>query len=153
MIAIDDESRKENINNKAVPDEVVVAKKVVNKPKTKDTFEASTITESVVRVPVNTNEITKFVLKDFFPHVKFIGDKETELGYSKDENSICQFFIKEYNASGNYERKWWNSARKVVNTKVLQFRSDKNMCLKNDYYGKLLDVLFESILALTLCFF
>jgi hypothetical protein len=87
-----------------------------------------------------TFTIRNFVTQDFFRKVKFITKKEKLAYYSPLTNpmSYCAIVTRGCHLpQGTDPVTWWETvARRVVNKKVNQLRSDKMTALKKQYFGK-----------------
>jgi hypothetical protein len=87
-----------------------------------------------------TFTIRNFVTQDFFRKVKFITKKEKLAYYSPITNpmSYCAIVTRGCHLPpGINPVTWWETvARRVVNKKVNQLRSDKMTALKKQYFGK-----------------
>ena len=71
-----------------------------------------------------------------FPKVKFV-DRDTQLMYSTEKHSICQFVISECNLQPEVtEELWWKTAKIYVGAAINRLRNDRNTAMKWATFGK-----------------
>ena len=82
--------------------------------------------------------VNAVVTGNVFPKVKFV-DKDTELMYSTDKKSICEFVIGRCNLQPEVNKaQWWRSVHKYVGQTISRLRNDRNTAMKWAMLGKLL---------------
>jgi hypothetical protein len=80
--------------------------------------------------------VNAVVTGNVFPKVKFV-DKDTELMYSTDKKSICQYIIRRCNLQPEVnEAQWWRSVHKYVGQTINRLRNDRNTAMKCAMLGK-----------------
>ena len=81
--------------------------------------------------------VNAVVTGNVFPKVKFV-DKDTELMYSTDTKSICQFVIGRCNLQPEVnEAQWWRTVHTYVGQTISRLRNDRNTAMKWAMLGKL----------------
>ena len=86
---------------------------------------------------IDQTAINAVVTMTVFPKVKFV-DKDSELSYSKDKETICQFVIQRCNLQPEViEAEWWRLARGFVGQTMNRLRNDRNTAMKGAALGKL----------------
>ena len=86
---------------------------------------------------VDQTAINAVVTGSVFPKVKIV-DKESQLSYSADKKTICQFVITRCNLQPDViEAEWWRSAQNYVNQTINRLRNDRNTAMKGAMIGKL----------------
>ena len=77
------------------------------------------------------------VTDQVFPKVKFV-DRETQLMFSSEQTSICQFVIGLCNLHTDISQPhWWKPAQKYVSQTINRLRNDRNTAMKWATLGKL----------------
>ena len=77
------------------------------------------------------------VSEQVFPKMKSV-DSDTQLMYSQEEKSICQFVIRLCNLHTDISQPhWWKPARKYVSQAINRLRNDRNTAMKWATLGKL----------------
>jgi hypothetical protein len=72
-----------------------------------------------------------------FPKVKFV-DRDTDLVFSNERRSICQFVIGRCNLNANISlNEWWKHTQKYVAQTINRLRNDRNTAMKWAVLGKL----------------
>jgi hypothetical protein len=89
---------------------------------------------------ISTSDITTVnlaVTEAVFPKVKFV-DRDTQLVFSNEKNSVCQFVITRCNLHTNVApNEWWKHTQKYVNQTINRLRNDRNTAMKWATLGKL----------------
>ena len=81
--------------------------------------------------------VNAVVTGNVFPKVKFV-DKDTELLYSTDTKSICQFVIGRCNLQPEVEEgQWWRSVHKYLGQTISRLQNDRNTAMKWAMLGKI----------------
>ena len=94
--------------------------------------ELTTITSTADKTTVNL-----VVTEQVFPNVKFV-DKDTDLVFSMEKKSICQFVIGLCNLHADVSLPhWWKPAQKYVSQTINRLRNDRNTAMKWAVLGKL----------------
>jgi hypothetical protein len=72
-----------------------------------------------------------------FPKMKFV-DRDTQLVFSNESKSVCQFVISRCNLHTDIApQKWWKHTQKYVNQTINRLRNDRNTAMKWATLGKL----------------
>ena len=72
-----------------------------------------------------------------FDKVKFIIDKETQLGYTEKKKSYCYMVMKGCNALNVPKKKqWWKIAATSVMHTISRLRNDKNTAINQAFMSK-----------------
>jgi hypothetical protein len=72
-----------------------------------------------------------------FPKMKFV-DQDTQLVFSNETNSVCQFVISRCNLHTDISpHEWWKHTQKYVNQTINRLRNDQNTAMKWATLGKL----------------
>ena len=80
--------------------------------------------------------INAVVTVTVFPKVKF-ADKLTQLSYSTERKSICQYVIKRCNLQPEViEAEWWRLHQRYVGHIFSRLRNDRNTTMKGAMLGK-----------------
>ena len=88
---------------------------------------------SVLRDKTTINAV---VTNAVFPKVKF-ADKLTQLSYSTERKSICQYVIKRCNLQPEViEAEWWRLHQRYVGQIFSRLRNDRNTAMKGAVLGK-----------------
>ena len=88
---------------------------------------------SVLRDKTTINAV---VTNAVFPKVKF-ADKLTQLSYSTERKSICQYIIKRCNLQPEViEAEWWRLHQRYVGQIFSRLRNDRNTAMKGAVLGK-----------------
>jgi hypothetical protein len=89
---------------------------------------------------ISTRDITTVnlvVTKAVFPKMKFV-DRDTQLVFSNEKNSVYQFVISRCNLHTNISpNEWWKHTQKYVNQTINRLRNDQNTAMKWATLGKL----------------
>jgi hypothetical protein len=89
---------------------------------------------------ISTRDITTVnlvVTEAVFPKMKFV-DQDTQLVFSNEKNSVCQFVITRCNLHTNISpNEWWKHTQKYVNQTINRLRNDRNTAMKWATLGKL----------------
>jgi hypothetical protein len=76
------------------------------------------------------------VTAEVFPKVKFV-DRDTDLAYTEDEKSICQFVITRCNLHTDIIMpEWWKQVQKYIAQTINRLRNDRNTAMKWAVLGK-----------------
>ena len=74
--------------------------------------------------------VNSVVTEKVFSKVKFV-DRDTDLVYSFEKKSICQFVISKCHLQANVKKdEWWRTARKYVAQTLNRLRNDRNTAMK-----------------------
>ncbi len=93
---------------------------------------STTVTSKEDKTTVNL-----VVTEQVFPKVKFV-DKDTQLMFSSEQKSICQFVIGLCNLHTDISQPhWWKPAQKYVSQTINRLRNDRNTAMKWATLGKL----------------
>ena len=88
---------------------------------------------SVLRDKTTINAV---VTNAVFPKVKF-ADKLTQLSYSTERKSICQYVIKRCNLQPEViEAEWWRLHQRYVGQIFSRLQNDRNTAMKGAVLGK-----------------
>jgi hypothetical protein len=80
-----------------------------------------------------------------FPKMKFV-DWDTQLIFSNEKDSVCQFVISCCNLHANISpHEWWKHTHKYVNQTINRMCNDRNTAMKWATLGKLFHVGCESL--------
>jgi hypothetical protein len=72
-----------------------------------------------------------------FPKMKFV-DRDTQLVFSNETDSVCQFVISRCNLHTDISpHEWWKHTQKYVNQTINRLRNDRNTAMKWATLGKL----------------
>ena len=89
---------------------------------------------------ISTRDLTtvNLVVTDaVFPKMKFV-DRDTQLMFSNERDSVCQFVISRCNLHANILlHEWWKHTHKYVNQTINRLRNDRNTAMKWATLGKL----------------
>ncbi len=89
---------------------------------------------------ISTRDLTtvNLVVTDaVFPKMKFV-DRDTQLMFSNEKDSVCQFVISRCNLHANISlHEWWKHTHKYVNQTINRLRNDRNTAMKWATLGKL----------------
>jgi hypothetical protein len=78
------------------------------------------------------------VTERVFPKIKFV-DRDTQLMFSNDKHSICQFVIRRCNVHSDISLpNWWKHVQKFVSQAINRLRNDRNTAMKWATLGKIL---------------
>jgi hypothetical protein len=81
------------------------------------------------------------VTERVFPKIKFV-DRDTQLMFSNDKHSICQFVIRRCNVHSDISLpNWWKHVQKFVSQAINRLRNDRNTAMKWATLGKILAAL------------
>ncbi len=70
------------------------------------------------------------VTAQVFPKVKFV-DRDTDLAFTEDKKSICQFVISRCNLHADIIiTDWWKQVQKYVAQTITRLRNDRNTAMK-----------------------
>jgi hypothetical protein len=85
----------------------------------------------------NITTVNLVVTKAVFPKMKFV-DRDTQLAFSNEMNSVCQFVITHCNLHTDISpNEWWKHTQKYVNqTTINRLRNDRNTAMKWATLGK-----------------
>jgi hypothetical protein len=96
---------------------------------------------------ISTGDLTtvNLVVTDtVFPKMKFV-DWDTQLVFSNEKNSVCQFVITRCNLHADISPiEWWKHRQKYVNQTINRLRNDRNTLMKWATLGKRFYVCVES---------
>jgi hypothetical protein len=73
-----------------------------------------------------------------FPKIKFV-DRDTQLMFSHEKKSICQYVIRRCNLHSDISLpNWWKHVHKFVSHAINRLRNDRNTAMKWATLGKIL---------------
>ncbi len=85
----------------------------------------------------NKTTVNLVVTELMFPKMKFV-DRDTQLMFSNEKNSVCQFVISRCNLHTDISpQEWWKHTQKYVNQTINRLRNDQNTAMKWATLGKL----------------
>jgi hypothetical protein len=77
------------------------------------------------------------VTEAVFPKINFV-DRDSQLVFSNEKNSVCQFVITRCNLHTNISpNEWWKHTQKYLNQTINRLRNDRNTAMKWTTLGKL----------------
>ena len=82
-----------------------------------------------------THELRKFVKKELFPKWKFFTNK-SQLMWTTNPKSICQFVCKSMHLRPQFKEKWWHLNQDCVMKELNRKRSDVASAMKKSFIGK-----------------
>lgn len=78
------------------------------------------------------------VTEKVFPKIKFV-DRDTQMMFSYDKHSICQYVIRRCNLHADISLpNWWKHVQKFVSQAINRLRNDRNTAMKWAMLGKIL---------------
>ena len=78
------------------------------------------------------------VTEKVFPKIKFV-DRDTQMMFSYDKHSICQYVIWRCNLHADISLpNWWKHIQKFVSQAINRLRNDRNTAMKWAMLGKIL---------------
>ena len=85
---------------------------------------------------VDRTTVNLVVTAEVFPKVKFV-DRDTDLAFTENKKSICQFVISRCNLHADINiATWWKHVQKYVAQTINRLRNDRNTAMKWAVLGK-----------------
>jgi hypothetical protein len=85
-----------------------------------------TIEQNQDQAKKDETSVIYFFQKNIFPHLKFFGNKEVELAFSKRPATLCNVVMTGCNAWDRTDNQfWWGSVSKTVARTLCRLRSDR----------------------------
>ena len=79
---------------------------------------------------IDRTTVALVVTAQVFPKVKFV-DRDTELAFTEDKKSLCQFVISRCNLHADIiVTDWWKQVQKYVAQTINRLRNDRNTAMK-----------------------
>jgi hypothetical protein len=82
-----------------------------------------------------SKQVEFFVREDLFKKLKFVRD-QSEMLYTENENSICQYVCKGLHVDALERHSWWAMEQKAVDTHLNKKRTDVNGTMKKAFIGR-----------------
>jgi hypothetical protein len=82
-----------------------------------------------------SKQVEFFVREDLFKKLKFVRD-QSEMLYTDNENSICQYVCKGLHVDASERHSWWALEQKSVDMHLNKKRTDVNGTMKKAFIGR-----------------